>query len=129
MAVRVKCKKCNREAKSDEFFLDPVYKMMVCPQCVKDRKMQEINAKKEKQKAEAEIAAEKVKKDLPPGWDSDDVEIERRYSDKLKNSAGMERIDDDRIKYTCSKCKYKFTYFTTQGRPGRCPYCATPAKV
>lgn len=45
-AVKVKCRRCGREAGSNEFVLDPVYKMMVCPACTKERKNKEASLPK-----------------------------------------------------------------------------------
>jgi hypothetical protein len=129
IAVKVKCKKCNRDAKSDEFILDPVYKMMVCKECVKERKLAEITAKKAQVAEVQKAKAEEQKKQMPPGWDSDDAEIERAYQKKQGEQVTIQRIDDDKVKYTCKKCKYAFTYSFSQKRPGRCPYCATPVQI
>ncbi len=39
--IKVKCKVCGRAANATEFTLDPVYKMMACPMCVRDRRNKE----------------------------------------------------------------------------------------
>ena len=60
----------------------------------------------------------------PAGWDSDDVELERLA--KYKKSEGapkVERISDDKLKMTCAKCKYRFTYNIFTQTPTSCPYC------
>jgi hypothetical protein len=129
MPVKVKCKKCGRDAKSDEFILDPIYKMMVCRECVKERKMSEMNAKKQVAAVERAKVQEAEKKQRPAGWDAEDAEIERAYQQKQGSQPMLERIDDDRVKYTCKKCKYSFTYYTSQKRPSRCPYCSTQVQV
>ena len=36
--IKVKCRVCGRAANANEFILDPVYKIMACPMCVRDRK-------------------------------------------------------------------------------------------
>jgi hypothetical protein len=125
MPVKVKCKRCGRDAKSDEFFLDPVYKMMVCRECVKERKMADMAQKKAVVQEQRAKVVQEEQKQRPAGWDSDDLEIERAYKQKMGAQPVIERIDDDRVKYTCKKCKYTFTYYTSQKRPGRCPYCST----
>jgi DNA-directed RNA polymerase subunit RPC12/RpoP len=126
--VKVKCKKCGRDAKSDEFILDPVYKMMVCKDCVKDRRMAESSASKQKaQEARAQAQAQE-KKSMPAGWDSEDAEIERAFKAKQSQAPVVEKISDEKIKYTCTKCKYQFIFNTIEKRPPRCPYCATPVK-
>jgi len=128
-AIGVKCKRCGQTAKSEEFTLDPVYKMMVCPNCVKERKMNAISAKKKEQDAVKAQQVAEQKKQQPAGWDMEDVEINRAYSNKAAQQPIIEKIDDERMKYTCKKCKYSFTYYTLQKRPGRCPYCSTPVQM
>jgi DNA-directed RNA polymerase subunit RPC12/RpoP len=128
-AIKVKCKKCGRDAKSDEFILDPIYKLMVCKDCVKERKMNEYTAKKNAMQAEMKAKQEEVKKQHPAGWDSDDLEIERRYKEKQVTQATVERINDEKVKYTCKKCKYEFIYNTLKNQPARCPYCGTAVNI
>ncbi len=122
--VKAKCKKCGREFKSDEFTLDPVYKMMVCRECVKERHAQEFSATKTKQREEHKVEeAAKVKREKPAGWDAEDAEIERAYKNKQASAPVIQRIDNERIKYTCKKCKYEFVFNTMNRVPGKCPYC------
>ena len=122
--VKVKCKRCGRDFKSDEFILDPVYKMMVCKECVKERKNNEFAASKLKQSEEHRAAMEaQAKKDRPAGWDAEDAVIERAFKEKQAQTPKVERIDDERVKYTCKKCKYEFVFNAMTRVPGRCPYC------
>jgi DNA-directed RNA polymerase subunit RPC12/RpoP len=124
-AVKVKCKRCGREFKSDEFVLDPVYKMMVCRECVKERKSQEFAAAKTKQREESKAQMEvQIKREKPAGWDAEDAEIERTYKNKQASAPKVERIDNERVKYTCKKCKYEFVFNVLKRVPGRCPYCS-----
>lgn len=37
-SVKINCRKCGQPSESDKFILDPVYKMMVCPNCARERK-------------------------------------------------------------------------------------------
>jgi DNA-directed RNA polymerase subunit RPC12/RpoP len=125
--IKVKCKKCGRDVKSDEFILDPIYKMMVCKDCVKERKANELNAKKTAAQAEFKAKQEvQQKNERPAGWDSEDAEIERAYKAKQGSQPRVEKIDEEKVKYTCAKCKYEFIFNTYKRMPGRCPYCSTP---
>lgn len=122
--VKVKCKRCGREFKSDEFTLDPVYKMMVCKECVRERKNEEFRTKKTQQKEAAKVVQEtQIKKEKPAGWDAEDAEIERAYKAKQTALPDVERIDNQRVKYKCKKCKYEFVFNVLTRVPGRCPYC------
>ena len=70
--VKAACKRCGRQDDSTTFVLDQVYKMMVCRDCVKERKEKE-NMSKEKEEAL------KTQPQKPAGWDSDDEYIEKKY--------------------------------------------------
>jgi hypothetical protein len=126
--IKVKCKKCGRDTKSDEFVLDPVYKMMVCRECVKERKTAEFSVQKQKVQEAKKVEQEVVRKQQPAGWDHEDAEIERAYKEKAGQKVTAVPIDNEHIKYTCQKCKYSFKYNTVEQRPPRCSYCGTPVK-
>lgn len=118
-AITVKCKKCGRPAKSDEFTLDLDFKMMVCAQCIKEKLM--------KKEVYSELAKEKVVA-RPAGWDNDDDLLEKRYNLRLKDSVKVERIDNSKVKYTCPKCGYRFSYDTDRNYPSMCTYCGEGIK-
>jgi len=122
--LSAKCRKCQRPSSVAAFVLDPVYKMMVCPNCVKDRRSQEIVQKELKQLKESG----KVEKPQPKGWDAEDEKLERAFKAKKENVVEAERIDPDKIKYSCPKCSYKFIYDEDRKKPNSCPYCGTPIK-
>ncbi|MFH1511373.1 MAG: hypothetical protein ABIF10_06795 [Candidatus Woesearchaeota archaeon] len=114
--IRVKCKACGRLSDSSEFVLDPGYKMMVCQNCVKERRMrEEVKSKVQEQKAE---------KKKPKGWDIEDEELERLYTAKQYKKAQVVRLDQNRAKYKCAKCAYEFIIKLDKMLPNRCPYCS-----
>jgi DNA-directed RNA polymerase subunit RPC12/RpoP len=102
-------------AKPSEYVLDPFYRMMVCPACVKDRRMRE-NVHKE---------VDSLKKEKPAGFDKEDEYLERTYKEKMKQTVVVEKFSENKVKYKCPKCSYEFLYDTIRKTPGRCPYCAT----
>ena len=114
--VKAKCKICGRMEDSTTFVLDQVYKVMVCRDCVKERKEKE-NAAKEKEEAL------KTEPQKPAGWDSDDEYIAKKYIMKKADEPEIQRINSTRIKYTCKKCKYTFVYDEERETPKICPYC------
>lgn len=60
----------------------------------------------------------------PAGWDEDDMELERLAKYKTnENAPKVEKISDDKLKITCAKCKYRFTYNIHTQTPTSCPYC------
>lgn len=129
--IKAICKKCGRAAPAEDFILDQVYRLMVCPTCVRERKDKEITAKKIQEKAIALQEELKIKqaeqKNRPPGWDEEDEYLERAYQQKQRQSMvnKYERINADRINYICGKCRYKFAYSTLSKFPKTCPYCGT----
>ncbi|MBI5389936.1 hypothetical protein HZB02_00420 [Candidatus Woesearchaeota archaeon] len=110
-SIRVKCKRCNRQAPADLFAMDPVYGMIVCPDCVRERKNGETKPP---------ISPEKQKQD------AEDAYLERAYQLKLSKMVPVEKAGEDKVKYQCPKCKYKFIYNTATRAPARCPYCSGP---
>jgi len=115
VGVRIKCRNCGRTANSEEFVLDPAYKMVVCPTCVKERKIKESDSYKK-------ISTPEVKR--PIGYDEEDVYIEKRYKEKMKDAVVVKKVNDEKVQYQCPKCNYKFIYNTLKKTPVSCPYCS-----
>ena len=116
-----KCRKCGKDASTDDMVLDPVFKMVVCKLCVKERKLQEM----QKNKPQIEIEAEKKK---PAGWDKEDEYLERASRSKQKQVVQVRRIDADTVMYPCVQCKYEFKYSLGRQKPSQCPFCGTGIK-
>jgi rubrerythrin len=114
--IKVKCKKCGRTASAAEFVLDPIYGMMVCQGCVKDRRSGQIASQIKEQKPE------EPKK--PAGWDREDEYLEKAYRQKMKSMTKVQQVDDERVMYECPNCKYTFKYNFVKKTPARCPYCS-----
>ena len=114
--VQALCRVCNKHAPSDKFKLHHVYRQMVCPDCYTGRtkRAQDEEKKKEQQ--------EKVK---PAGWDKEDDYLEQaqlKRNDEIK--AQFSKIPGtDRVRCTCSSCKYQFKYDPFKKMPLSCPYC------
>lgn len=121
--IKVKCRNCGKEYPANTFVLDHVYKMVVCPQCVKDRQKKDLI----KKEAEKQVSHEIAKK--PAGWDHDDEMIEKAYAAKqartgsLSGSASLVQTPDGKYKYRCPRCKYEFAYNKATNTPSHCPYC------
>lgn len=115
--IKVKCKRCGRAADSNEFVLDPIYRMLVCPNCVKERRSKEAAVKKQEEKP--------PEKPKPAGWDIEDEYLEKAHRAKIRNTAAAEKIDDTYVNYKCPHCGYQFKYNTVKRSPGRCPYCSS----
>ena len=111
--VKVTCKRCGRSVNAEQFTLDPVYKMIVCPFCVQERKFKK-DTKGEDHLAQPIPAGIKVtgaKGSSKPGdWDNEDDYLEKLYRRRKEEMGNIQKIDDSRIKYTCAKCKFKFSY-------------------
>ena len=121
--IKVTCKKCGKQVRSEDFVLDHFYKMVVCKNCVKDRQAREsVHRELAKQKEEKKNQ-EKTEDPKPAGWDKEDEYLNRAYKMKLQSMPEVEKVDDKRVKYTCQKCKYKFTYDRERMVPPNCPYC------
>jgi len=120
MDIKVKCKRCSKEVRPEELTLDYTYKMMVCPNCVKERRNHEQVHKELK---DQNIVKEPSK---PAGWDSEDDYLERAHQEKLRNTVKVEKVSEDKVKYKCVHCKYEFLINIHTKVPKACPYCDTP---
>jgi DNA-directed RNA polymerase subunit RPC12/RpoP len=119
--IKVKCKKCGRQAPANSFVLDAEDRMMICPNCIKDRRNKVVINKELQEKREEENRR-------PAGWDAEDEYLEKTYRHKVDVAAGtrVERIDSEKVKYSCPHCKYRFVYNTVKKTPATCPYCSSP---
>jgi DNA-directed RNA polymerase subunit RPC12/RpoP len=117
--VKAKCRRCNREVPTSEFTLDPVYGMMVCASCSKERRSKSAPAAGSRA-AGGSIAVENKK---PAGWDKEDEYIEKAYSQKMQNTQQVQSVGEGKVKYACHKCKYEFVYNVDKNTPSRCPFC------
>lgn len=118
--VEVVCKQCGKNAKADEFVLDPYFKKMVCPSCVKDRMSKSRMLAKGKEQA---LEQETKTANRPAGWDEDDELLERAHKQSKPASVQVERVGADKVKLRCQKCNYAFVYNTALRTPKSCPYC------
>ena len=50
MDIQIQCRKCGRKALSSLFKVDYVYKMAVCPECIRERQKSEPIKKYEEKK-------------------------------------------------------------------------------
>jgi rubrerythrin len=119
--IQVKCRHCGRMANSAEFILDPIYGMLVCEACIKDRKKgvaSQILAKKK------EEAPKEPVKPKPAGWDREDEVLAKDYASKMRSTVTAAKIDDDHVMYKCKHCGYEFKYSISRQMPARCPYCS-----
>lgn len=120
--IKAKCRRCGKDAPSDSFILDPVYGMMVCQNCVNERRSKSFSVKK----GGKDSAAESDEPAKPKGWDSDDDMLSKAYKNKVETYVKVQKIDSEKVKYTCPKCKYQFTYNVDKNLPPKCPYCNMP---
>ena len=123
-SIRVMCKNCNKASPMEDFALDNVFRMIVCKNCTKARRLREnVHAEVAKQKEERMAKGAADEEEKPPGWDKEDEAINRAYRQKMAETVKVERADQNRVKYSCPKCKYKFLYNIERRTPSSCPYC------
>jgi DNA-directed RNA polymerase subunit RPC12/RpoP len=122
--IKVACRKCGKQVNSTELVLDGVYKMMVCPNCVKERKTQEAKKASAPEVEDEDLKIEAQQK-KPVGWDAEDELLNRAAAEKERQTVKVEKLDGSRVKYSCPKCKYTFVYDTIRRFPSTCPYCST----
>jgi DNA-directed RNA polymerase subunit RPC12/RpoP len=130
--VTAVCKRCGRPSAAEKFVLDPIYKMVVCPSCIAERKSKINMGKKENAPGSATSEQAAPKPAAPPkpkGWDNEDEYLNRAYQDKKGNAPIVEKMSDGRVKYQCKKCTYKFAYDQDKKQPANCPYCGQPVTL
>lgn len=122
-SVKVACRRCGKQCSSKDMVLDSVYKMMVCPLCVKERKLDELKQKQGVLNKNAPQAADP--KNKPAGWDAEDEFLEQavRVREQNRVDVKVQKIDNEKVKYACPKCKYSFVYNQVTNHPASCPYC------
>lgn len=124
--IQIICKTCNRQAKASAFILDPDFKRMVCPSCVKDKRSKLEKDKKDKDKFVKELENISNK---PLGWDKDDEILEKTYKKpKEENILTFQSAGHNKAKYKCPKCSYPFIYDIAMNKPSICPYCSGPIR-
>jgi rubrerythrin len=119
--IHVKCKRCGKPSPAQEFILDPVYRMMVCRNCVKERQMKDNPAFKQQ-----EAAKKAEEKSRPAGYDNEDAMLEKAARMRQAQAANVQKLSGDSAKYTCQKCTYRFVIHLDRGYPRLCPQCGTP---
>lgn len=123
--VMAKCKRCGKGVPTSELVLDPVYRAMVCRNCVKERQAKEYPAQNT-QKVQEQKPKEPEK---PEDWDKDDDTLTRLYKYKQQTTPKLVMVDRERAKCRCSNCGYGFLYNVDKKYPKNCPHCGTPVNT
>jgi Zn finger protein HypA/HybF involved in hydrogenase expression len=122
-SVKVRCRNCGNEALADDFKLDTVKGIMVCPMC-DNRSMRD--------KVKEDIEKNNISK-KPDDWDEIDEYLEQKYKEKNRKEhiVEYEIIKGSKyyVKYTCKNCDYSFRYNTLKHWPRVCPSCAKDIEV
>src|SRR3989338_2108327 len=107
--VMVICKKCGGKSPSSVMKLDFDEKLIICPDCVKRKKIhKEVSETSSPKKETAQQATPSRAQINPP-------------SSKIKNTDS----GNDALKsmHKCSYCGYKFAINVETKKPKNCPYC------
>lgn len=149
--IKIKCRKCQRTALADDFVLDHDYKMMICPACVSEKrsagkKKQTVEKTQLDDSMDlneaAQVSPVQSIKPLPRPQFSAPAEKKQEYieisskanniSAKQAQASSPQRMEPSRqaetpmgskVKISCSKCNYRFSYDTERRYPSKCPYC------
>lgn len=115
--VLTKCKRCGKSSLSTEFVLDPVYKTMVCRNCVKERQAGEtpsVTPLKAAQTAGKPRVTNKIT-NTPTALES--------AKEHISASSTVKR------KKRCSKCGYEYPYNAEKNYPLNCPNCGASSST
>ena len=91
--VMVPCKKCGNKMPSSSLKLDIDLRMVVCPDCINNKKIHK------------EIEKNVFHKQEP---DATSIDVDERSF---------------RVSHKCTSCGYKFKIDSDTGKPRNCPYC------
>jgi len=102
--IMVPCKKCGNKSPASAMKLDLDEKLMICPDCIKNKKIHK--------EIEEEVFAKKPKDDTekPMIIQTKKIDAEDRPS---------------KMSHKCSSCGYKFQINIDTKTPKNCPYCNT----
>ena len=100
----VPCKKCGNKVPSSSLKLDLDLKMMVCPDCIKNKK---IHKEIEEEALHKKPAAQMQNQSSAP-------QITVMHSEEPKSG---------KIAHKCTSCGYKFKIDPETKIPKNCPYC------
>jgi len=124
-AVEVKCKKCGKLTPSNEFTLDPVYRMMVCRKCVAERRLKESPIQPGQTavsvRPQGALPARQPVAGAPAVRPQPGLPAARREPGAVAKSS-------DKMKQKCKKCGFSFLYDAEKGYPLNCPNCGTPTQ-
>ena len=91
--VMVSCKKCGNKVSSSSLKLDLDLKMVVCPDCIKNKGIHK------------------------------EIEQEVFHKKEDKQSKQPETESKAKISHKCTSCGYKFRIDPETKKPRYCPYC------
>lgn len=130
--IKAICKRCKRAAPASSFILDPVYKIVVCPDCVKERtrgKPKTPNATSADTIAKQPTMNSMAKPftNMQRGSEEPvELKLSAEQPEQPKPIRLAKAADASKVRYTCGKCKYKFTYSIEKKYPNTCPNCNSP---
>ena len=99
--VLVPCKKCGNKVPSSSLKLDLDEKLMICPECIKNKGIHK------------EIEKEVFHKQESKSMVSRPAEMPKQ----------MEDPKSSKIAHKCNSCGYNFKIDSETGKPKNCPYC------
>ena len=121
-SVQVKCKRCGKPTPSNEFTLDPVYRMMVCKKCVAERHLKENPIKPGNPlQARPQTAVGVRPLSAPPA-------TRPQPGLPVAKPKVSSAVSSDKIKQRCKKCSFSFLYDAAKGYPLNCPNCGHPTQ-
>jgi hypothetical protein len=126
--ITAKCRRCGQSVPVRSLVLDNVYNMVVCPMCIKERKLSDQVRKPEKEAKDEKIRdsgiiqkeQQRIGRAMGDGYVKLDV---NKIEDIPKPIQRPAELNPDKIKLKCGKCHYGFTYNQEAKQPSSCPYC------
>jgi len=99
--IMVLCKKCNNRVAAQDLRMDLDEKMMICPLCIKNKKIHK-----------------EIQKDVYHKEEKPMVSMFKKPAEEEPSR---------KARHVCKSCGYKFTINLETKIPKNCPYCNEPA--
>jgi predicted Zn-ribbon and HTH transcriptional regulator len=130
--VQVTCKHCGKQAFSTDFILDPVYKQMVCKNCVSERQLKEnpIKPGTSGNTVALKSGSALAKQQSTAMVKQAQTSMIKQTPTPIAKTMPAQKIvatSGDKTRKKCGKCGFAYQYNAEKRYPPNCPNCGSPS--
>ena len=104
--IMVPCKKCGNKAPASAMKLDLDEKLMICPDCIKNKKIHK-----------------QIEKEVFHKESQEQPQMQAHQQSQAFHQAPAQEERQSKIAHKCTSCNYKFKIDPETRTPKYCPYC------